>query len=167
MPPINPQTLRSILLIAVVLALYAGRLTKGTAKETPEGLVFGMKPLVLWSRILAVPLYLSVILYPVFVQHHPIPLWVPTIVALALGVALYLLPGTITLTPTGVTQHFWFHADKTIPYREVMAIQSLQAGRITRVLGEDRTVITHHSAHAAAETFRTELARRTNKPITT
>jgi hypothetical protein len=75
------------------------------------------------------------------------------------------MPGTIALTPTAVIQRFWFRPSKTIQYNEVMAIQSAQSGRITRVLGDNRVGITHTSNHCAAEEFRKELERRTGKRV--
>jgi hypothetical protein len=163
---VTPQTLRAASLIAVILLLYAGRLSKGAAKETPEGLVFGMKPLVLWTRIIAIPLYIAIIAYPLLVEHRAIPIWIPLAALAAFALAAYQLPGTILLTPTAVIQRFWLRADKTIRYPEVIAIHSLQAGRITRVLGDNRTAILHNSAHSDGERFRRELELRTNKRIT-
>ena len=75
------------------------------------------------------------------------------------------MPGTITLTPTAITQRFWFQPSKTIQYNEVMAIQAAQGGRITRVLGDNRVTITHTSNHCAAAEFRQELERRTGKRV--
>lgn len=163
---LDPQTLRAASLIAVIILLYAGRLSKGSATETADGLIFGMKPLVLWTRIIAIPLYFGIIAYPLYTQHRPIPLWLAPVLLLAAALTAYQLPGTILLTPTAVIQRFWFRADKTIQYHEVMAIQTLQAGRITRVLGDNRTTILHNTAHADAERFRAELERRTNKRVT-
>jgi hypothetical protein len=165
--PITPQTIRGASLVAVIILLYAGRLTKGSSKETPDGLVFGMKPLVLWTRIFAIPIYFAIIAYPLLAQHQHIPVWLPIVLVLAAALTAYQLPGTILLTPTAVVQRYWFRGDRTIQYHEVMAIQSIQAGRITRVLGDNRTTIIHNTAHSAAEQFRTELVRRTNKRITT
>lgn len=165
--PLNPQTTRGAILIALLILFYAGRLTKGIVRETPEALIFGMKPLVLWSRLLAIPIYLGVILYPIFVLHHQVPIWFPFLFVAALALAAYQLPGTILLTPVAVVQRFWLRADRVIQYHEVMAVQSIQAGRITRVLGDNRTTITHNSAHVDAARFREELERRTNKRITT
>jgi hypothetical protein len=163
--PFDPKLLRGAVLVAVVILLYAGRMTKGAAKETPEGLVFGMKPLVLWTRILAIPLYLAIILYPLLVQHHQIPVWLPFLIVAVMALAAYQLPGTILLTPVAVIQRFWLRGDKTIQYHEVMTIQSIQAGRITRVLGDNRVAITHNTAHSDAERFRAELERRTGKRV--
>jgi hypothetical protein len=162
---LDPQTLRAAGLIAVIIFLYAGRMTKGIAKETPEGLVFGMKPLVLWTRKIAFPLYFAIIAYPIFVQHRAIPIWVPLILFAAAVFTAYQLPGTILLTPTAIIQRFWLRADKTIHYHEVMAIQSIQAGRITRVLGDNRVSILHNTAHSDPTRFRAELERRTNKRV--
>ena len=154
------------MLIAVVIVLYAGRMSKGNATETSEGLVFGMKPIVLWTRLIAIPLYVAIFLYPLVVLHHNIPVWVPILLLAVIAFALYQLPGTIVLTQTAVLQRYWLRADKAIQYPEVMTIQSIQAGRITRVLGDNRATITHNSAHADAPRFRTELEARTNKKAT-
>ena len=78
---------------------------------------------------------------------------------------VYQLPGTIVLTPTAVVQRFWLRAQKTIAYGEVMVIQAVQAGRITRVLGDNRVTITHTYNHSAAAEFREEIARRTGKQV--
>ena len=108
-----------------------------------------------------------IIAYPLLAQHQKIPVWLPIVLVLAAALTAYQLPGTILLTPTAVLQRYWFRGDRIIQYHEVMAIQSIQAGRITRVLGDNRMTIIHNTAHSAAEQFRTELARRTNKRITT
>ena len=165
--PFDPKILRGAVLVAVIILLYAGRMTKGSAKESPEGLVFGMKPVVLWTRILAIPLYLAIILYPLIGLHHQVPVWLPVFVVAVLALAAYQLPGTIVLTPAAVIQRFWFRGDKTIQYHEVMTIQSIQVGRITRVLGDNRVIITHNTAHSDADRFRTELERRTGKRVQT
>ena len=83
------------------------------------------------------------------------------IAAIAIGVMQ--MPGTITLTPTAVTQRFWFQPSKAIQYNEVMAIQAMQGGRMTRVLGDNRVKITHTSNHCAAAEFQQEIERRTGK----
>lgn len=166
MHPLDPQTLRAVLLIAVVIVLYAGRMSKGSASETPEGLVFSIKPIVLGTRLIAIPLYIGIFLYPALAQHHQVPIWVPILLTAVVGFALYQLPGTIVLTQTAVIQRFWLRADKTILYPEVMTIQSIQAGRITRVLGDNRTTITHNTSLADAPRFRAELEARTNKKTT-
>ncbi len=93
------------------------------------------------------------------------PIWVPVILGLLVVFLLYQSPGTILLTPTAVVQRFWFHADKIIQYPEVMTIQLAQAGRFTRVLGDNRITITHTSSHSDAQGFRAELERRTGKRI--
>ncbi len=75
------------------------------------------------------------------------------------------MPGTIVLTSNAIVQHFWLRADKTIQYPEVMAIQAATQGQ-TRVLGDNRTTITHTISHADSARFRAELAQRTNKTLT-
>jgi hypothetical protein len=140
-------------------------MTRGTAGETPDGLKFGMKPVLSWMRLLFIPIYLGIILYPVITGHHNMPVWVPVLLVLLLLAVLYQAPGTILLTPTAIVQRFWLRADKVIQYPEVMAIQVVQAGRHTRVLGDNRVTISHTSGHSDAPRFRTELERRTNKTI--
>ena len=70
-----------------------------------------------------------------------------------------------TLTPMAITQRFWFQPSKTIQYSEVMAIQAMQGGRMTRVLGDNRVKITHTSNHCAAMEFQQEIERRTGKRV--
>jgi hypothetical protein len=160
---LDAQILRTIFLVIFIVLVFGARLTKGTAKETPSGLEFGMKPVVFITRLLILPIYFGIIFYPIITHQHNMPIWVPIIMGLLFIFVLYQSPATILLTPTAVLQKFWFRADKTIQYPEVMTIQTLQGGNITRVLGDNRTNITHSSSHSAAETFRTELERRTGK----
>ena len=67
-------------------------------------------------------------------------------------VALILsqMPGTIVLTPTAVISASGCAALKAIQYNEVMSIQMIGAGRMTRVLGDNRVNITHTWNHSAA-----------------
>ncbi len=46
-----------------------------------------------------------------------------------------------------------------------MAIQAMQSGRMTRVLGDNRVKITHTSNHCAAVEFQQEIERRTGKRV--
>ena len=162
---LDAQTVRTIFIVFVILFIFATRMTKGTAKETPEGLTFGMKPAVILVRLLILPLYLGVFLYPFLTHQRNMPIWVPIFLALILAVFLFRMPGTIVLTQSAVVQHSWLRADKTIQYPEVMAFEAAPAGR-TRVLGDNRTTITHTPDHADSIRFRTELAQRTNKTLT-
>jgi hypothetical protein len=77
------------------------------------------------------------------------------------------MPGTITLTPTAVTQRFWFRSSKAIQYTEVMAIQAAAGSRSTHVLGDNRVRISHTLNHSAAKEFQQELERRTGKRVVT
>ena len=163
---LDPKMVRNFFLILAVVLVYAARMSKGTAKETPEGLVFGMKPAIILARLLLVPIYLGLILYPILTHQHNIPIAMPILLALVLVFVLYFLPGTIVLTSSAVVQHFWFRSDKTIQYPEVMAFQAAQLGRQTRVLGDNRTTITHTINHSDSIRFRTELEQRTNKTLT-
>jgi hypothetical protein len=97
-------------------------------------------------------------------QQH-IPLWLPVLLLALAVLVLYQMPGTIVLTPTALLQRFWLRGSKTIQYNEVMSIQLIGAGRMTRVLGDNRVSITHTWNHSAAEQFRKELERRTGKRV--
>ena len=163
---LSAQNVRAIFIVFLVLFLFATRISKGTAKETPEGLTFGMKPAVIWTRLLFLPIYLGVLFYPILTHQRNMPLWVPIFLVLVLAFVLYQMPGTIVLTSNAIVQHYWLRADKTIQYPEVMAIQATRAGRQTRVLGDNRTIITHTLDHADTARFRSELEQRTNKTLT-
>jgi hypothetical protein len=162
---LNAQDVRTIFLVFLVFVIFATRMTKGTAKETPEGLTFAMKPAVTWVRYLFLPVYLAVLFYPVYTHQRNMPAWVIGVLILVLGFLLYQMPGTIVLTSNAIVQHYWLRADKTIQYPEVMAIQAAAQGQ-TRVLGDNRTTITHTISHADSARFRAELAQRTNKTLT-
>jgi cation transport ATPase len=92
-------------------------------------------------------------------------LWVSLLFFAAIGVIVMQMPGTITLTPTAVTQRFWFRPAKTIQYNEVMAIQAAAGSRSTHVLGDNRVRITHTLNHSATKEFQQELERRTGKRV--
>jgi hypothetical protein len=162
---LDAQTVRTIFLVLLVIVIFGTRITKGTAKETPEGLTFSVKPAVTLTRYLILPLYLVLIFYPVLTHQRNMPISVPIILVLVLGFLLYQMPGTIVLTANAIVQHFWLRADKTIQYPEVMAIEAATQGR-TRVLGDNRTTITHTISHSDSARFRAELAQRTNKTLT-
>jgi hypothetical protein len=162
---LDAQLVRNIFLIIFVIVVFASRMTRGAATETPDGLQFAMKPVLSFMRLIFIPIYLGIIFYPVITHQHNMPPWVPILLVLILIFILYQSPGTILLTPAAVVQRFWFRADKVIQYPEVMAIQVVQSGRHTRVLGDNRVTISHTSGHADAPRFRTELERRTNKTI--
>jgi len=159
------KSLQLITLAALFALLYAGRMVKGSPRETPEGLAFPLKPLVVWSRALVLPLYFALFALPVWKSGQHIPLWFLVLLLALAALVLYQMPGTIVLTPTAVEQRFWLRGAKTIEYNEVMSIQLIGAGRMTRVLGDNRVSITHTWNHCAAEQFRKELERRTGKRI--
>jgi hypothetical protein len=160
---IDPEILRITFFALVIVLVFATRMIRGKARETPEGLVFSTKLIVLWIRLLFLPVYLFVLFYPVITHQHNMSVWVPVILLALLLFALYQSPGTILLTPAAVVQRFWFRADKVIQYPEVMTIQITQANRLTRVFGNNRITITHTASHSDAEGFRAELERRTGK----
>jgi hypothetical protein len=162
---LDPSTLRAVAITLVIVLLYGSRLTKGSVVQTPEGLAFRIKPLFAWSRAIALPAYILFFVYMMSTQKQPVPWWMGLLFIAAIGIGIMQMPGTITLTPTAITQRFWFQPSKTIQYNEVMAIQAMQGGRMTRVLGDNRVKITHTSNHCAAEEFQKEVERRTGKRI--
>jgi hypothetical protein len=159
--------LRAIAIGLAVLLLYGSRLTKGSVVQTPDGLAFRIKPLFAWARAIALPAYILFFVYMMSMQKQPVPWWMALLFIAAIVVGVMQMPGTITLTPMAITQRFWFQPSKTIQYNEVMTIQAMQGGRMTRVLGDNRVNITHTSNHCAAEEFRQELERRTGKRVVT
>jgi len=163
--PLDPKTLQLITLAALFALIYAGRMVKGSPKETSEGLVFPLKPLVLWSRALVVPFYFALLAWPIWKSHQPIPLWLPFLLLALVGLVLFQMPGTIIFTPTSLVQRFWFRGEKSMRYDEVMNIQIIGAGRMTRVLGDNRVSITHTWNHSASDQFRKEIEQRTGKRV--
>lgn len=161
----DPKNLQLITLAALFALIYAGRLSKGASRQTKEGLAFPLKPLVLWSRALVVPVYFGLILWPLEKSHRGVPLWLPLLFAALLLLVLSQMPGTIVFTPTGLVQRFWLRKTKTMRYDEVMNAQVIGAGRMTRVLGDNRISITHTWNHSASDQFRKELERRTGKRV--
>ncbi len=157
------QSLQLLTLAALFALLYAGRMVKGSPRQTAEGLAFPLKPLVLWSRALVLPLYFALFAWPMLTLHRHVPIWLPLLLVALAAFVLLQMPGTIVFTPTALVQRFWLRGDKTMQYNEVMSIQVIGAGRMTRVLGDNRVSITHTWNHSASEQFRKELERRTGK----
>jgi hypothetical protein len=160
---LDPRILRAVAVGLAILLLYGSRLTKGSVSQTAEGLAFRIKPLFAWSRAIALPAYMLFFVYMMTAQKQPVPWWMGLLFIAAIALGVMQMPGTITLTPTAITQRFWFQPSKTIQYSEVMAIQAMQGGRMTRVLGDNRVKIIHTSNHCAAMEFQQELERRTGK----
>lgn len=156
---------RIFAVVAVFALLYGSRLNKGKARETPAGVVFPMKPMVIVARVAALVLYIGFFGYTLRTQGTAIPMWFPALFLLAVGFILLQLPGTIVLGPESITQNFWFLKQRVIRYGEVMAIQAFSAGRAIRVLGDNRMVVTHTNNHSDAQRFRAELERSTGKRI--
>ncbi len=153
--------------MAIVFALiFSARLVKGHPRHTAAGLVFPLKPLVVFSRAFALPLYFLLFAYPLWISRQSIPPWLLILMLVAILFGLYQYPGTIVLTPTGVTQRFWFRAHKAIAYPEIMNISAARSGAVTTIYGNNRTVITHTFNHAGAAEFRAELARLSGKQVT-
>jgi hypothetical protein len=159
----DANTLQLFSLAALFALLYAGRMVKGSPRETPEGLAFPLKPLVLWGRALVIPIYCVLFAWPMWkTAQHP-PKFLPVLIIALAALILSQMPGTIVLTPTGLVQRFWLRKSKAITYPEVMSIQMIGAGRMVRVLGDNRVSITHTWNHSASAEFVTELERRTGK----
>jgi hypothetical protein len=163
----DPLMLRSIALGIILLVVFGSRFTKGSVTQNADGPVFGIKPIIAWTRIVILPALVVFVVYSMMTNKQPFPWWLPVLFFVAIVFIVAQMPGTIALTPTAITQRFWFQPSKAIQYNEVMAIQSVQGGRMTRVLGDNRVRITHTSNHCAAEEFRQELERRTGKRVIT
>ena len=152
--------------MAIVFGLiFSARLVKGHPRQTPQGLAFPFKPLVVLSRAVALPLYFLLFAYPLWISRQSIPPWLLILLFVAILFGLYQYPGTILLTPTAVVQRFWFRAPKSITYPEIMTVAAARGGAVTTVLGDNRTTITHTFNHAGSAEFRAELARLSGKRI--
>jgi hypothetical protein len=152
----------NVLLVLVVVLVIGGRFIKGKSRQTAEGLAFPMKQY-LFALYLIV---LGFVVVMVVSMHGTRLAWAEYLLFTVLVLLLaFRLPGTIVLQPDAVTQHFWLRKDKVIRYPEVMAIQSIQGGRMTKVSGDNRVTILHTMNHAAGEEFRAELSKRTGKQI--
>jgi hypothetical protein len=163
---IDPQLLRAVALSVILLVVFGSRFSTGSSRQTQEGLAFGIKPIIAWTRVILLPLFVLFFLYLAITTHrNPVPWWVSLLFFAAVAFILMQVPGTITLTPTAVTQRFWFRPAKTIQYNEVMAIQASPGSRSTHVLGDNRVKITHTLNHSAAKEFQQELERRTGKRV--
>lgn len=160
--------LRSLQIAAMAIVfglIFSARLVKGHPRQTPQGLAFPLKPLVVFSRAVALPLYFLLFAYPLWISRQSIPAWLLILLLIAIIFGMYQYPGTILLTPTAVVQRFWFRAHKSITYPEIMTVAAARAGAVTTVLGDNRVTITHTFNHAGSAEFRTELARLSSKPI--
>ena len=159
------HTFQIAAMVLVFVLLFAARLVKGSPRATSEGLAFPLKPLVVFSRAVALPLYFLLFAYPLWISQQSIPSWLLVLIFVAILFGAYQLPGTILLTDTAVTQRFWLRSGKTIPYREILGIQAARTGAVTRVLGANGVVIVHTFNHAASAEFRAQLEQRSGKPI--
>lgn len=162
---LDPGVLRALAIALLIVLLYGSRMTKGRAQETPAGLKFSIKPLFAWSRAIALPAYILFFIYMLTVQKQQVPWWMVLLLLAAIGIGVLQMPGTILLTPSSITQRFWLQPSKAIPYSEVVSLQGMQGGRMTRVVGDKRVVITHTSNHCAAAEFQQEIERRTGKRV--
>ncbi len=152
-------------MVLVFALLFAGRLVKGSPGQTSAGLAFPLKPIVVFSRAIALPLYAFLFAYPLWISQQSIPPWFLVLLFVAVVFGLYQYPGTIVLTDTGVLQRFWLRAEKRIAYPDVLNVLSAGGGAVTRVFGRDGVLITHTFNHAGSAEFRTELAQRTGKRV--
>jgi hypothetical protein len=145
--PLDLKTLQIITIVALFVLLYAGRMVKGTPRETSDGLAFPLKTIVLFGRAVI------------------IPLWLPVLVIGVILLVLSQMPGTIVFTPSQLVQRFWLRKDKAISYHDIMTAQSMGAGRMTRILGNNRVSITHTWNHSGSAEFAKEIERRTGKRV--
>ncbi len=159
------HTLQIAAMVIVFALIYVARATKGASRQTPNGIAFPLKPLVVFSRGIALPLYVLLFAYPLWISRQSIPAWLLVLIFVVTLFAFFQLPGTILLTPTAVTQRFWLRASKSIPYPEILGIAASRSGSVTRILGANRTAITHTFNHSASADFRTNLARLSGKKL--
>ncbi len=165
LPELDPRVLRGATVALALVLLYGSRMIKGSAHQTPADLAFPVKPLFAWARGIALPAYIIFFAYITYAQHQLIPWWMPLLLVAALAIGVLQMPGTIVLTPAAVTQKFWFQRSKSIPYTDVVALQTMQGGRITRVVSNNRVIITHSANHSASTQFQQEIQTRTNKHL--
>lgn len=164
------MNLHSLQLAAIVLVLalvFLSRFARGRARETPAGLAFPIKPLVIGSRILAIVIYFFLFAYPLWISRQSIPAWLLFLLLFAVVFGLYQLPGTVVLTPDAVTQRFWFRSPKHIPYHRILRVAGSPNAQVTRVFGPDGVLINHTFNHADPQRFRNELSTRSGKPFAT
>ena len=159
------HTLQIAAMVIVFVLLFAARLIKGSSRETPAGLAFPLKPLVVISRAIALPLYFLLFAYPLWISQQSIPSWLLILIFLAVLFGAYQLPGTILLTRDSVRQQFWLRAHKVIPFAEIATVQAARTGAVTRVVGTKQMVIVHTFNHAASEDFRSELTSRSGSSL--
>jgi len=168
---LTPQHLViGLITVVIVLDLCSG-FAKGRAKHTADGVEFRLKPMFRMFMVF-VPTYLSFAWWVLHRQGYPMPWQLP---AFFIGVSCLVLigqRGTITLTPTAVTQRFWLSPlpPKQIAYEDVTTIRSRtnnRGGRFTQVRGNARVKIVHSQGHSAEDEFRTEMEKRTGKRVVT
>ncbi len=162
---IDLHTLQIAAMAIVFALIFSARLVKGHPRQTPVGLAFPLKPLVVFSRAFALPLYFLLFAYPLWISRQSIPPWLLILMLVAVLFGLYQYPGTIVLTPTSVLQRFWFRAQKSITYPEIMTVSAARSGAVTTIFGDNRTTIAHTFNHAGSAEFRAELARLSGKQI--
>ena len=161
----DPNLLRTLVIVLFFGAIFAGKISKGKARQTPEGLAFPMKPVFTAMRFLALPLYYAFFYVWYWQAHHTVS-WPMTILfVLVMTLMAMQSPGTIVLTPTTVVQHYWLLKDKVIPYSAIMALQKTTGGRSITILGDNRIRITHTSNHSDQAGFEQAIEQRTGKKV--
>jgi hypothetical protein len=154
---------RNVFIFLALAIIFGSRFITGKPKAVADGLAFPIKPLLFWARLLLIPAYIFGIWTMTHTEGRTLPWWAGALF-LALIVSIVIrLPGTITLTPTAIRQTFWLLPSKQIAYPDVMALQSYAGARMLRVMGNNRTTITHTQNHSAPEQFRTEIESHTGK----
>lgn len=164
---LTPQHLfAGYMIISAVLVLGWG-FTKGRSRQTADGVEFRLKPMCRMFLVF-VPTYLSLAWWVLHRQGYPMPWQLPTFFIGVICLVLIRQRGTITLTPTAVTQRFWLLPlpPKQIAYEDVMMIQlRTHRGVFTQVRGNTGVKIVHSPGHCAEDEFRTEMEKRTGKRV--
>jgi hypothetical protein len=162
---LDSNLLRNLVIVLFLVALFAGKIAKGKARETSEGLVFPMKPVYTGMRFIALPLYYAFFFYWYWQAHHAFSWPMTVLFLLVMALLASQTPGTIVLTPTAIEQRYWFLKNKVILYSEVMAIQKTNAGRSIAILGDNQVRITHTSNHSDQAAFEQAIQQRTGKKV--
>jgi hypothetical protein len=162
---LDSNLFRDLVVVLFLVALFAGKVAKGKARETPEGLSFPMKPVFSAMRFLALPLYYAYFFYWYWHMHHAFSWPLTALFVAVMALLVSQAPGTIVLTPTAIVQHYWLLKDKVIPYADIMALQKTSAGRSIAILGDNRVRIIHTSNHSDQAGFEQAIEQRTGKKV--
>jgi hypothetical protein len=162
---LDSNLFRDLVVVLFLVALFAGKVAKGKARETPAGLTFPMKPVFNAMRFIALPLYYAYFFYWYWQLHHAFSWPLTALFGVVMALLVSQAPGTIVLTPTAIEQRYWFLKKKVIAYPEVMAIQKTNAGRSIAILGDNRVRITHTTNHSDQAAFEQAIQQRTGKKV--